>query len=157
MLAHTPCLLCNPTDSVPVANFSIRIKPTSSQTRKTINKTAFKSAIKSRCYNFGLLEAFSSKSLCVNIIFVVNPKMTPADVDNLAKLLLDSFNECIYEDDKIIDHLNLLRIAYGGVEEYIEVRISDSNVNTHTDVLYHGLNHVWGMDELLLENFYEAD
>jgi Endodeoxyribonuclease RusA len=83
--------------------------------------------------------------------------MTPADVDNLAKLLLDSFNECIYEDDKIIDHLNLLRIAYGGVEEYIEVRISDSNVNTHTDVLYHGLNHVWGMDELLLENFYEAD
>ncbi len=154
MFAQTPCLLCNPTDSVPVAFIPIRIRPLSHQHKKSTKKNAFKPAIASRFSDKSHLAEYAGKSLCVNILFVVKPTKPQSDLDNLAKLLLDSFIGYIYEDDRSIDHLSLLRIAQDGDEEYICARISDSSINTHADVLYHGQNHGWGMDEIVIENFY---
>jgi hypothetical protein len=37
-----------------------------------------------------------------------------------------------------------MRISHTGDEEYIYVRISDTGINEHQDVLYHGMFYSWG-------------
>jgi Holliday junction resolvase RusA-like endonuclease len=153
--AQHHCLLCNPSGSI--HTIPIRIRPLSHQNKKRIKKDAFKIAIASKFADKKLLAEFAGKSLCVHILFVVNPDTTPSDIDNLAKLLNDSFIGYVYDDDSAIDHLSLMRISHTGDEEYIYVRISDTGINEHHDVLYHGMLHSWGgAPELVIEDFYES-
>jgi Holliday junction resolvase RusA-like endonuclease len=153
-LAQHNCSICQTT--YPTHIIPIRIRPLSHQTRKKINKNAFKAAIASKFSDKKLLADFSGKSLCMHILFVVNPEKTPSDIDNLAKLLNDALIGYIYDDDRAIEHLSLLRFSHDGEEEYIYIRIAATSINQHEDVLFCGMEHSWvGATELIIEDFYE--
>lgn len=78
------------------------------------------------------------------------------DLDNLAKVLLDSLQGLLFSNDRQIDHLSLLRVQTQDVEEYIVVSIRASSINQHVDVLFHRLQHGWaGAEELRLADFME--
>jgi hypothetical protein len=62
----------------------------------------------------------------------------------MAKILMDALKGVIMEDDRYVDHLRLTRLANNGGEEYVYVRISNSNLNDHSDVAGNVLLHEWG-------------
>ncbi len=48
----------------------------------------------------------------------------------------------------------MVRLVYEGDEEYVIFRISESNINDHTDVVEPSLRHSWaGAEPLNLEDY----
>jgi len=79
------------------------------------------------------------------------------DLDNVAKLVMDSLKGVVMGDDRDVDHLNLIRFTYEGEEGYIYVRISNSNLNDHSEVVHAEMRHLWGWGEpLKIEDFKES-
>ena len=72
----------------------------------------------------------------------------------MAKLLMDSIEGIVIEDDTNVDHLNLMRITHEGSEEYVTFQISGSRLNDHRYVVYPHLRHSWaGAEPLNIEDF----
>lgn len=72
----------------------------------------------------------------------------------MAKLLMDSIKGIVMGDDKDVDHLNLMRLTHKGGEEYVFFRISVSNINDHSDVVYAEMRHSWaGAEPLKIDDF----
>lgn len=151
-LSQFNCPFCK--GNAPVVIVPIRIRPVTHQASDSKTKNAFKKAINSRLSN---VHNFTDRHLCVHITFVIGRKGYRKDADNMAKLLLDGMEKIIFVNDNQIDHLSLLKLRWEGEEEWIVVRIMDTNINQHDDVLYHKLRHSWaGAEELLLEDFMDA-
>jgi hypothetical protein len=73
-------------------------------------------------YNF---TQFYNERLCVAVTYVLRTGIKAADVDNMAKPLLDALQDYAYENDRQIDHLDTVRLNSGsGDEAYIGVRIA---------------------------------
>jgi len=72
----------------------------------------------------------------------------------MAKGLLDSFEGLLYRNDRQIDHLDLLRIESTGDESFISVRVQQTAINSHDDVLDLRMRLGWvGQDAIDLENY----
>jgi Holliday junction resolvase RusA-like endonuclease len=152
-VAQFHCPLCNGESLI--STIPIRIPPISSQASDSNTKQAFKRAINQRLsetHHYGNLR------LCVHVVFIISKKRNRMDVDNMAKLFLDSLQGVILENDNQIDHLNLHKITWEGDEEHIDVNIRESNFNRYEDVLYHKFLHSWaGAEELRLEDFMDTE
>ena len=61
----------------------------------------------------------------------------------MAKLFMDSIKGVLMGDDREVDHLNLMRLARDGNEEYLTVKISTSSINLHKDVVLAKFLHSW--------------
>jgi Holliday junction resolvase RusA-like endonuclease len=151
LLAQQSCNICAAT--FPISTVYLRIKPQSYQASNRAKKKAFKSALLHRLSenNFKI-----EGRVCLSIVFACSTYRKAKDLDNMAKLLMDSIKGIVMEDDKNVDHLNLVRIDNEGEEEFITFRISASNINNHDDVIDPKFNHSWGGAEpLRLEDFLE--
>jgi Holliday junction resolvase RusA-like endonuclease len=131
----------------PIVIIPIRIQPRSHQAATSDVKVAFKKAIASRLTN---THNFQSSRLCIHIVLAIGRSSKTGDVDNAAKLLLDSMKGVVFNDDEQVDHLSIVRSRTNGDEDFLFVRITDSTLNEHRDVLYAGQHHSWtGLQETI--------
>ena len=150
-LVQQYCRVCQP-DSV-ISEIPLRIRPESWQALDSVNKAAFKAALAYRFSEGPPIERHDRR-ICLTFVFVCSATRRMKDVDNMAKLLMDSMKGYVMGDDKEVDHLNIMRIVHEGDEEYIGVRISESNINDHSDVVEASIKHSWaGAEPLDLEAF----
>ena len=133
----------------PVIIFPIKIPPISYQTQKTKLRNAFKRAIRSYFSNKKNSHYFGKNRICLQLVFINGLSTKEKDVDNMAKLLVDSFEEILYKNDRQIDHLNLMKIRWDGDEEYVYVNIRQSTLNNHNNVLFDKIFHNWAGQKLL--------
>lgn len=153
-VAQFHCPLCGV--SFPVSIIPIRIQPLSYQSSPARVHIAFKRAIAFRLKKAQSEESFIGKRLCVHTVFVTSSRRKEKDVDNMAKLFVDSLQGVLFENDKLVDHLSLMKIRHNEEEEFIYLNIRESKLNNHIDVLLPKLNHSWAGDKVLeLEDFMD--
>jgi Holliday junction resolvase RusA-like endonuclease len=152
-LAQQSCAICDP--DFPIRVIPIRIEPESWQSLRPVDKRAFKAAVASR---LGVEHVSPiSGRICISLLFVCSSHRRMRDVDNLAKLMIDAVKGILMGDDKDVDHLSLVRLDHSDAEEYVVVRISNSHLNDHRNVVYPALRHGWaGAVPLKLEDFRES-
>ncbi len=151
-LSQLRCHICDP--DFPICIIPIRIEPESYQVLDKIDRDAFKRAIQSSMHA-SHLGHFQDGKICLHILFVCGSKRRTKDLDNMAKLLIDSIKDLIMGDDKHIDYLNIVRLSHEFEEECIFIRISNSNLNSHCDVAAKEFHHIWdGRNPLILSDFY---
>lgn len=154
-LAQQHCQVCYP-DS-PISVISLRISPESWQALGAIDKAAFKAALSHRFSTSPHLKAQEGR-ICLTFLFVCSASRKVRDLDNMAKLLIDSIKGIVMGDDRDVDHLNLMRLTHEGEEEYVTFRISVSNMNSHSDVVDAKIRHSWaGAEPLKIEDFRRRD
>lgn len=145
------CHICNAES--PISVIPIRIEPESWQALNSIDKRAFKEAIRARIANKSHLQQLDGR-ICLSFLFVCKKSRRVRDIDNMAKLFMDSIKGLLMGDDKEVDHLNLMRLTHDGDEEYLTVKISTSTINIHDDVVLAKLQHSWaGAMPLRIEDF----
>ncbi len=150
-LSQQHCHVCH--CDFPIYVIPLRIRPESWQSLDSINKTAFKAALSHRFSTSSHLEALKGR-ICLTVLFVCSASRKVRDLDNMAKLIMDSIKDILMGDDRDVDHLNLMRLTHEGDEEYVTFRISTSKINNHDDVVYAELRHSWaGAEALRLEDF----
>ncbi len=150
-LAQQPCRICN--SDCPINIAPVRIKPESWQSLDCIDKAAFKDAVRGRFLASNHFKPYEG-AVCLTILFVCSAQRNARDLDNMAKLLMDSIKDVIMGDDKHVDHLNLVRLKHEGEEEFVTLRIANSKLNNHDDAVLPKLRHSWeGMELLKIENF----
>lgn len=153
-LSQQPCHVCNP--DFPISTFPLRINPESWQARSSEDKRAFKAAIASQLSD-SPFAGDRFERVCLTLLFVCSASRNVRDLDNVAKLVMDSMKGIIMGDDRDVDHLNLMRITHEGEEEGIHVQISNSNLNDHSDVVHAEMMHSWGWGEpLKIEDFRDS-
>lgn len=153
-LSQHPCLVCDP--GFPINVIPLRIEPQSWQSLDSIDKTAFKEAIAARMATGPSGMSYLGR-VCLTFLFVCSAKRRVRDLDNMAKLVMDSLKGVIMGDDRDVDHLNLMRLTHDGEEEYVVFRIAGSNLNIHSDVVHPALRHSWaGQESLRLEDYRAA-
>ena len=67
---------------------------------------------------------FAQQTAMRRLTFVVADGRRTADVDNLAKNLLDALQGFAYDNDRQVDHLDLVRLRSRSTEEFMTVRIA---------------------------------
>lgn len=150
-LAQQRCHVCHP--DFPISIIPLRIRPQSWQALNSIDKTAFKTALAARFAKSSHIKAQEGR-ICLTFLFVCSVGRRVRDLDNMAKLVMDSIKGIVMGDDRDVDHLNLMRLTHNGEEEYIVFRVSSSNINNHNDVVDAKLRHSWAGAELLnIEDF----
>jgi Holliday junction resolvase RusA-like endonuclease len=135
-LMTRPCRQCDMYSRVPFIAFILKMPPQSRQASDTAKRRAFNTAIEAdlRSKNFDFSD-FTTANLCAAITFVVANGRPRSDVDNLAKNLLDGLQDYAYENDRQIDHLDLLRLSSRSTEEFISVRLACTNIDEVRDVI----------------------
>ena len=150
-LAQQRCHVCHPTS--PISVIPIRIRPESWQALDSIDKAAFKAALSHRLSKSPNIKAQEGR-VCLTFLFVCSARRRARDLDNMAKLVMDSIKGIVMGDDQNVDHLSLMRLTHEGEEEYVTFRISASNINNHVDVVHTELRHSWaGAEPLKIEDF----
>jgi Holliday junction resolvase RusA-like endonuclease len=139
-LSQRHCHLCE-SDS-PISTIPIQIAPESWQSLNSIDKRAFKEAIRTRLFDKSQHKPLNGR-ICLSFLFVCKKSRKIRDIDNMAKLFMDSIKGVLMGDDREVDHLNLMRLAHDGDEEYLTVKISTSSINLHKDVVLAKFLHSW--------------
>jgi hypothetical protein len=153
-LAQQFCHICDPDSSISVIPF--RIQPESWQALSTVDRRAFKAAIAHRLTGSPSAE-YRFERVCLSFVFVCSARRHVRDLDNIAKLVMDSIKGIIMGDDRAVDHLNLVRVTHEGEEEFIFVKISESNINDHSNVVHAEMMHSWaGAEPLKIEDFRDS-
>jgi Holliday junction resolvase RusA-like endonuclease len=150
-LAQQRCYVCHPT--YPISVIPLRIRPESWQALESLDKKAFKAALSHRLSKSPHIKPQEGR-ICLTFLFVCSATRRVRDLDNMAKLVMDSIKGIVMGDDREVDHLNLIRLTHEGEEEFITFRISGSNINDHHDVVHPELRHSWaGAEPLEIEDF----
>jgi len=154
-LAQQHCHVCHP--DCPISVIPLRIRPESWQVLDSIDKAAFKAALSHRFSKSPHTKSQEGR-ICLTFLFVCSARRRVRDLDNMAKLVMDSIKGIVMGDDREVDHLNLMRLTHEGEEEYVTFRISTSNINNHDDVVHKELRHSWaGSEPLKIEDFRQSD
>jgi Holliday junction resolvase RusA-like endonuclease len=153
-LSQQRCHVCH--SGFPISIIPLRIQPESWQALDSIDKAAFKAAIADRFSRSPHVQPQLGR-VCLTFLFVCSANRRIRDLDNMAKLLMDSIKGIVMGDDRAVDHLNLMRMSHEGDEEYVTFRIAPSNLNDHSDVVYPELRHSWaGEEPLRIEDFRKS-
>lgn len=133
-IMQRPCYLCMPYQSVDHIRFILRTDPVSLQADR---KSAFILAVKYYLarVNHDFTD-FYNERLCVAVLYFLRSSVQVADVDNMAKPLLDAMQDYAYANDRQIDHLDTIRLNSGSEDEaYIGVRIAQTRIAANEDVI----------------------
>lgn len=131
-LSQHHCRICNP--PFPISIVPVRIEPQSWQAISSIDKQAFKRAMAHRLNRDGWTTA-ESGPVCVSFLFVCGARRRTRDLDNMAKLMMDSLIGVAFDDDSEVDHLDVMRLRHEGLEEYVSLRVSGARLNSHDTVV----------------------
>jgi Holliday junction resolvase RusA-like endonuclease len=150
-LSQQRCHVCH--SGFPISVTPFRIRPESWQVLGSVDKRAFKATMAHRLSESPHIERLEGR-VCLTLVFVCSARRRSRDLDNMAKLFVDSIKERMMGDDGEVDHLNLMRLAHEEDEEYVLVRIAVSNLNDHDDVVDPRIRHSWAGAEVLdLDDF----
>jgi HD superfamily phosphohydrolase len=133
-IMRRPCYLCMPYQEVNHIRFYLRTDPVSLQADR---KAAFIKAVKAYLSQVNHdFSDFYNERLCVAVLYVLRSTVQVADVDNMAKPLLDAMEKVAYDNDRQIDHLDTIRLNSESEDEaYIGVRIARTRIAANEDVI----------------------
>jgi Endodeoxyribonuclease RusA len=98
--------------------FPIDVEPWSRQSSK--DATQIRDAVRNELAERGMLQPWTESPLCLTIVSLVPSTTRRKDVDNLVKGLLDSMQDVLYRDDRLVQCLTSRRVEYAGpVGHYI--------------------------------------
>jgi Holliday junction resolvase RusA-like endonuclease len=92
--------------------FPIDVEPWSRQAAK--NAREIREAVHRELTMRGICRPWSGSPLCLAIVSLVPSATTMKDVDNLVKGLLDSMQDVLYLNDRLVQCLTSRRIQYAG-------------------------------------------
>jgi Holliday junction resolvase RusA-like endonuclease len=145
------CEFCG--DEFPVVVIPVRIKPRSYQSVTKLEKRAFKLALTRW---FAEKQRFGAKPICIHITVAMSKTTRISDVDNIAKLLLDGIKGTVFDDDRQIEHLSIVRLRTYDDEDYVHLRIAPSTINSADDLFCSRTHHVWQVgDAIELSDYVE--
>lgn len=135
-LMARPCRQCDMYSQTEYILFFVDVPPSSHQSNDSTARRAFREDIEAKLKqrNFDFSD-FMTEQLCVAVTFVIAEGRRSRDVDNLAKNLLDALQGFAYDNDRQIDHLDLLKLRSRSAEEFIRVRIARTNIDGVRDVI----------------------
>jgi hypothetical protein len=103
-------------------SFPVRIDPWSAQSSGR-EKVAIRKAVTGALLAKGVpLMPWGTRPLCLTVTAIIGRRGKVADVDNLAKGLLDAMQGYLYENDSQIQCLTLRRMPYAGTVGHYLVR-----------------------------------
>ncbi len=140
-LIQRPCNLCLPYQRVDFIRFFLHTPPVSRQVKRS---RAFKNAVRDYLnrVNHDFTD-FLDARLCVAILFAFGTRGRWTDLDNPAKILLDSLESYAYKNDRQIDHLDIVRGRTGTVDSFIGIRIAVTEIAENVDTLMPELDVRW--------------
>ncbi|MBC7008122.1 RusA family crossover junction endodeoxyribonuclease [Pseudoalteromonas sp. BZK2] len=145
------CSICDTNDSsilFPKRSICIRINPESYQSLNGNLKKEFHTAMKSKWSDQGILFE-KDDEICVLLVFVYGKNAKNKDVDNMAKIFIDSLKGVLIHDDINIVHLNILKRRSQKEDGYILARIQKTKINQDSDVLFKSEDHGFGGQEMI--------
>ncbi len=92
--------------------FPIDVEPWSRQSSR--QATRIRDAVRHELAERGLLQPWTESPLCLTIVSLVPSATRRKDVDNLVKGLLDSMQDVLYRDDRLVQCLTSRRVEYDG-------------------------------------------
>jgi Holliday junction resolvase RusA-like endonuclease len=149
------CPICATQEDLGVSStIRIRMTPESKQSlakRKGMVK-AFERALHARLAKAEKIPA--ARSVCLMILFVVSKARKQKDLDNMAKATVDAVKNQLFGDDRMIDHLNVLRIVSPD-EEFVSLNVRATTLNSRDDTFFPKLVHDWaGAKPIELSNYF---
>ena len=102
--------------------FPIDVEPWSRQSNK--QATQIRDAVRHELAERGLLHPWTESQLCLTIVSLVPSTTHRKDVDNLVKGLLDSMQDVLYRDDRLVQCLTSRRVEYAGPVGHYIVAVS---------------------------------
>jgi hypothetical protein len=93
------------------AVFPIDVEPWSRQSSK--QATQIRVAVHDELAERGILRPWTKSPLCLTVVSLVPSSTSQKDVDNLVKGLLDSMQDVLYLDDRLVQCLTSRRVEYG--------------------------------------------
>ena len=122
-----------PFQSVDVICFILKTTPVS---RQVGTHKAFKQAVQNYLVRVDHdFSDFYEARLCVAVTFVIGRGRRLADLDNLAKTLLDALQGFAYANDRQVEHLDLMRMGSLGDDSFIGIRIATTKIASNVDVV----------------------
>jgi Holliday junction resolvase RusA-like endonuclease len=133
LLMQRKCDMCGRFEKFQTIMFTLHTRPIS---RQVSTHAAFKRAIADylRRVKHDFRDFYDAR-LCVAITFILASGSKMADVDNLAKTLLDALQGHAYRNDDQIDHLDLLRFSSGSDDSFMTIRLAGTDITKNLDVI----------------------
>jgi Holliday junction resolvase RusA-like endonuclease len=133
LLMQRKCDMCGRFERFQTIMFMLHTRPVS---RQVSTQAAFKRAIADylRRVEHDFTDFYDAR-LCVAITFILARGNRVADIDNLAKTLLDALQGYAYRNDDQIDHLDLLRFSSGGDDSFMTIRLAGTDIAKNLDVI----------------------
>lgn len=133
LLMQRKCDMCGRFERFQTIMFFLHTRPVS---RQVSTHAAFKKAIADylRRVKHDFTDFYDAR-LCVAITFILASGSKVADVDNLAKTVLDALQGYAYRNDDQIDHLDLLRFSSGGDDSFMTIRLAGTDIAKNLDVI----------------------
>jgi len=140
-IMRRPCILCMPYERVKYIKFYLHTEPVS---RQVDRQGAFKKAVQAYLgrVSHDFTDFYNSR-LCVAVLFAMRSTARTADVDNMTKTLLDAMQGYAYENDRQIDHLDLIRLNSGSDDAFIGIRIAVTSIAEDVDVIWPKFDVAW--------------
>lgn len=133
-LQQQPCRACGPREGG--GSFPIEVAPWTHQSSRQIT-SALKLAIAANVRG-GVVRYDRDTYLCIRLVFVLPGRARMKDCDNMAKGLLDGLQGYLYEDDRQIDHLDVIRLRDATESDgYVLVNHSPTRLGDNSNVLVH--------------------
>src|SRR5262249_4261590 len=130
-----PCNVCGLGDEFPTQMFPIGLPPWSHQCSSDVGPALRRAIDASPFYSEHFRRHTARGGVCMRLVFVLGDGAAMKDCDNMAKGVQDAFEGYLYADDRLVEHLDLMKI-YGlpGTPGYILVRVASTTINNHDDV-----------------------
>jgi hypothetical protein len=106
------CTVCPDGNEFPPSTFPIGVPPWSHQCAGQVGRALRQAIDHSPHYTEHFSARTAHGAVCMRIVFVLGNAATMKDCDNMAKGLLDAFQGLLYENDKQVEHLDLIKIHH---------------------------------------------
>ncbi len=155
MLHQRACHVCPPGDEFRPAMFPIGVPPWSHQCAAEVGSALRKAIDDSDGYKNHFAARTAHGAVCMRVVFVLGDAATMKDCDNMAKGLLDAFQGLLYDNDKQVEHLDLIKIHHhaGAGPGYILVRVAPTAIDDTGDVLVPKHAEIVWMQDLEVERY----
>lgn len=164
IIAQRRCHICSigrPMDEmIPIHTLSLRSTPISRQAAGPGVFKAFKRALRAyfseRERNNAPIDLGPTGRIYMSFTFILNEHNNNKDLDSMTKALLDALAQALKFNDRHVHHLNVAKLIFAGIEEYVFVHLAPSALNEHSDVMASIMNISWpGRDRIDLADFME--
>jgi Holliday junction resolvase RusA-like endonuclease len=152
-LLQAPCNVCGVRRGFPGQLFVLRIAPRSYQYEKPAIRAAFRDAVADAISQRDLTH-LGTQDVCLRLAYALAAARTTIDIDNITKLMLDALKGQLFNDDRQVVHLDVLKLHTGPESELVGVYMWPTRVADHSlDTLRHTFEVVWDSEPIMVEDY----